>query len=94
MDEKLSPYIPLSWLRQQRKWAKAFIESGEELTDHDLWLWTTRLEIDRIVIQELRVENTHLRGEVSQLRLKLNTLLDRLNKILRESRHERKVISN
>lgn len=52
MDDQPHPYIPLSWLRHQRKWAREFVKN-ECLDDHDLWLLTVRQEIDRLVIIEL-----------------------------------------
>lgn len=45
------PYIPLSWLRQQRKWAIEWFGQGNTLDDHDLWLWTVRQETERLLIE-------------------------------------------
>lgn len=58
-----SPYIPLSWLREQRKLARIYFQNGDTLTDYDLWLWVTRFEIDRLLILELQTENRKLRME-------------------------------
>lgn len=53
MPDKPSPYIPLSWLREQRRWAIEYFELGGVLTDQDLWLFVVRFEIDRLMILEL-----------------------------------------
>lgn len=60
MREPPSPYIPLSWLREQRKFAREYLQLGDTLTEYDLWLWIVRQEIDRLLMLELRKENTRL----------------------------------
>lgn len=66
-----APFIPLSWLREQRAWARTFFRNGDTLNEHDLWLFNVRLEMQRRLIQELR-------EKVSQLQTDNNVLLGKL----------------
>lgn len=68
MPDKPSPYIPLSWLREQRRWSKEYVKLGGTLTDYDLWLWIVRLEANRLMILELEAELQKVNATIESYR--------------------------
>lgn len=61
----VSPYIPLSWLRDTWKHVRQLYLNRIAITHHDVWLWMVRNEISRLVIWELQKENYELKQRIA-----------------------------
>lgn len=64
----VSPYIPLSWLRDTWKHVRQLYLRNVKITHHDVWLWMVRQEIARLTILELTKENVLLKRALEDAR--------------------------
>lgn len=64
----VSPYIPLSWLRDTWKHVRQLYLNNVKITHHDVWLWMVRQEISRITILELTKENLQLKKALEDVK--------------------------